>query len=1054
MAQTDRSAQGRSRRAVQFPKTKKMARQPVSIIILAWNAWDSTKACLDSLRPTLGVRDQVIVVDNGSEDETATGLRRYPWLRVVSNPENRGFAGGCNDGAAVATENVLIFLNNDTLLSGKWIDPLVAALEQPDAGAAGPRSNFVSGAQVIEGANYINSAEMKRFARAWSQAHRGQISETNRLVGFCVAVNTQAFNDVGGFDEAYGIGGFEDDDLCQKLIKSGRKLYVCHDSFVHHDGHKTFDANGLNWYTEQESNRSHFLAKHGDVEPGLRNISACLITKDEEENLPSCLASLQGIVDEIVVYDTGSTDRTVELATEAGAVVFDGFWDDDFSRARNAALEHCHGEWIVWVDADETLQADPITLRSLLAGTPAEVDAFSVRIDNLTGVGVGSSFVHHASRIFRRARCEWTGRLHEQVAQRGTHAPIRQRDMPDSVWIRHTGYLDEAMRSRNKAERNLRVAQAEVDDQASWDRGYSLTSLARSLMLAGRPEEGLARAIEGLDVTNNEITRRLAVRTAIDCTLALGRPGEALEWCGRLRAENANPNTANAFESTVRLAMGQWEVALDTLGRVRPGIDDEDGFGVSAGTVGAQRAQALVALNRLSEAVDALLGSLNDAGVLDTHLGSLIDYMHQAGRPLDELARAIPSERVVYFLAQLLQIQPDAADAALEACFNTGVDPKSVLATATTLAPRLGLERAMVWSARLRQAGHAFACPLLAMARTGLDAVPRARAAAITRQLFGDPDADAAFHTACLLAAPVQLEIIRQETAQICPDLLTTLSRVEATARTSRPRGVRLPVSIVIPCFNRIDLTRDCLASLAAHTDPHDYELILVDNGSSDGTDQITFPGPAEFRLIRNEENLGFSRACNQGAAAARHDIILFLNNDTLATPGWLPALVEPFSKSAVGIVGARLLYADGTLQHAGVDVGTGPDGVFHGSHRHRLNPADFPPALEPGPVTAVTGAALAIRKDVFEAVGGYYEGYWNGNEDVDLCLLVQEHRKMVWYQPKSVLFHLESQSGNERFSGYTQNVALLNERWATKLKGRLVSSDQLGHAGAAVSRR
>src|SRR4029453_16586622 len=92
-------------------------------------------------------------------------------------------------------------------------------------------------------------------------------------------------------------------------------------------------------------------------------LSACLIVKDEEDSLGACLASLVGVADEIVVYDTGSTGGTVEVARAAGATVVEGEWHDDFGRARNAALEHCTGTWILHVDADETVAAEPDALR-------------------------------------------------------------------------------------------------------------------------------------------------------------------------------------------------------------------------------------------------------------------------------------------------------------------------------------------------------------------------------------------------------------------------------------------------------------------------------------------------------------------------------------------------------------------------------------------------------------------------------------------------------------------------------------------------------------------
>src|SRR5687767_16035161 len=131
-----------------------MSRTPATIVIPVWNQWELTRACLDSLRPTLGVRDQVVIVDNGSEDGTAAGLRQYSWATVITNEVNRGFAVACNQGAAVATRDVVVFLNNDTLLTGHWLDGLVEPFADDSVGATGPRSNMVSGPQLVEQVDY------------------------------------------------------------------------------------------------------------------------------------------------------------------------------------------------------------------------------------------------------------------------------------------------------------------------------------------------------------------------------------------------------------------------------------------------------------------------------------------------------------------------------------------------------------------------------------------------------------------------------------------------------------------------------------------------------------------------------------------------------------------------------------------------------------------------------------------------------------------------------------------------------------------------------------
>jgi GT2 family glycosyltransferase len=896
-----------------------MRRSPATIVILAWNAWESTQACLDSLSSTLGVRDQVVVVDNGSTDATPRRLGRYPWVQVVTNEENHGFAGGCNDGAAVARNEVLVFLNNDTVLSGRWLDPLVVPFdEDPTVGATGPRSNFVSGPQVAEGASYRrgDTAGMRRFARTWAQDHRAQTSETERLVGFCLAVRRDVFHEIGGFDTAYGIGGYEDDDLCRRIMAIGQRLLITHESFVHHEGHQTFDANGLDWYAEQETNRGRFESRFGlgHSSHDVAKVSACLITKDEEANIATCLASLDGFVDEIVIYDTGSTDATVEMARNLGATVIEGYWNDDFSRARNVALEHCSGEWIAWLDADETLVCEDIpALLALLDHVDPQMDGFSVPIDNLTGVGVGSGFVHSACRLFRRARCEWTGRLHEQIAGRGDHRGIHQEPL-ESARILHTGYLDETMRARNKTERNLRVALAEVDEADGWERGFSLTSLGRAYLTAGRFDEAFERCRQGLDYSDNPITRRLATRTAAEALTALGRLDEALEWIDTLRQISNSPVQADIAEGKVRLTRREFSAALELFDRVGARQFDDDGFEVGRHMFAVQRAEALEGLDRMDEAADVLLEVLVDQGVIDVHLGILVECLLRAQRPLDELAVAIPASKAPDFLAQVLHLSPDRADDVLEACVRQMDDARVVLATAATLARDLPLERALVWSARMREAGYAINCPLLTIATGMASPELRARAAATVVRAFGDDRGRDAFLTAYSDAEPLERETIRAETAALCPELLATVGVDIGSEPDAGADALAAPrVSIVMPCSDRAEATLRCLQSLQSTTDTALYEMILIDNGSTDATVQLARAAGPRFRVVRNEENAGFWAACEQGVALATGDYVLLLDHETIMLARWLEPLVGALDDDAgLGAVHAQLLHPDG----------------------------------------------------------------------------------------------------------------------------------------------
>ena len=243
-------------------------------------------------------------------------------------------------------------------------------------------------------------------------------------------------------------------------------------------------------------------------------------------------------------------------------------------------------------------------------------------------------------------------------------------------------------------------------------------------------------------------------------------------------------------------------------------------------------------------------------------------------------------------------------------------------------------------------------------------------------------------------------------------------------------------VSIVIPVYGQLEYTKQCLRSLYACSSSVDFEVIVVDNGSHDETAAFLAWAQAKYgiRVIRNETNLGFAKACNQGSAVARGPFLLFLNNDTIVCPGWLEPMVEVMSKEPrVGIAGSKLLYPDGRIQHAGVVIADAPAPISP-DHLYRGRRHDFPPANVQKDFQAVTGACLLVRKDLFEQVGGFDEAYVNGAEDVDLCFKVRQKGWRIAYTPKSVLVHFESVSKG-RLNHAWDNWILLNRRWTGLVK-------------------
>lgn len=227
-----------------------------------------------------------------------------------------------------------------------------------------------------------------------------------------------------------------------------------------------------------------------------------------------------------------------------------------------------------------------------------------------------------------------------------------------------------------------------------------------------------------------------------------------------------------------------------------------------------------------------------------------------------------------------------------------------------------------------------------------------------------------------------------------------------------------MKVSIVIPTYNNVHLIENCLESLFKHVTA---EIIVVDNGSRDKSLK-TFSEPVVY--LKLPENTGFAHACNLGAKIAQNEFILFLNNDTIIHNNFVSTMMDAF-RNGVGIVGGKLLYPDTTIQHSGIEIDIDSNGKLQGR-----NTKENMPSRE---VVAVTGALMAIRKNAFFDAGGFDETYWNGNEDVDLCLKMRMDGWKVYYESSIVVTHIESQSGPERWSAVDRNVDRLTEKWIEK---------------------
>lgn len=226
-------------RAQDFELVIRRQQPRASVIVLAWNNLEYTRACLESLESGTDYADwELILVDNASNDGTPDYFREYaatrPHVKLVLNDENLGFAAGNNAGIRASTGEVVVLLNNDTYVTPGWLSGLVGHLRRnPALGIVGPVTNNIGNEARID-VSYGDMQQMRTVTRRWTARHPRMLTASRVVAFFCCAIPRDVIEKVGLLDEAFGQGFFEDDDYCQRIQAIGREVAIADDIFVHH----------------------------------------------------------------------------------------------------------------------------------------------------------------------------------------------------------------------------------------------------------------------------------------------------------------------------------------------------------------------------------------------------------------------------------------------------------------------------------------------------------------------------------------------------------------------------------------------------------------------------------------------------------------------------------------------------------------------------------------------------------------------------------------------------------------------------------------------------
>jgi GT2 family glycosyltransferase len=215
---------------------------------------------------TVGIDFELIFVDNGSKDGTLKYLKNLQLtnnnLQIITNDTNLGFAKANNQGIKVSSGEYILLLNNDVILTPKWLEKMLRCIESDESiGVVGPLTNHAVGQQVVNYPFSKKDVDINKFAVLMEMKYGGVYEQTHRIIGFCMLIKREVIEKVGLLDERFGPGGFEDYDYCLRVNQHGYKIMIAKDVFVYHLGGRGYSKNDLDYNSLRKQNFEIFVDK-------------------------------------------------------------------------------------------------------------------------------------------------------------------------------------------------------------------------------------------------------------------------------------------------------------------------------------------------------------------------------------------------------------------------------------------------------------------------------------------------------------------------------------------------------------------------------------------------------------------------------------------------------------------------------------------------------------------------------------------------------------------------------------------------------------------------
>jgi hypothetical protein len=648
---------------------------PVSVAVLLGDDPDRTEALLDSLRPQLGVRDEVVLVGTDAQ----LRARRQQGRRLVL-AEGTDHWSARAAAVAAATCELVLLVCDDCFVGYRVLDRLSEVLEHNShLQAAAPRAPHVTGAQNVA----IPEAGLhgQREFRTWSrEVAREPLSwlPVSRLDATCIMVRR-------GAAPALQRGVSVRADLA----------VVCGTAYLH-----------LEEFTCARA-----------IDPSGSLLTLAMIVKDEAAHVASAVRSALPVVDDVLVYDTGSTDGTQQAAEAAGARVVQGYWDDDFAAARNRAIEHVMTPWVMFLDGDEELLLDePGELRRFLANT--DCDLLFLASNSLGNRG-GIELECYLGRVHRTDTATWTSPLHEQVV---SVVSGRQEDLLyafyERAWMRHVGYQSDIYAAKGKTERNRDVARSGLERARATGSPRELMTALVNAGRSTRPDQSDVReAVELLEEAwdlRRESTvglAALAAHTAAKHALELRDDGLFERWVSRYQEISGNDVESRLLTADAAARHGDLREALDILEALPEQFRNVFG---RAGKRSSQLRHILTLRLALGLEVGPTIRSIVEHDVPEVELDPMLSA------DAVDLPALLATHRPPQLLKSLCgqAIRHPQGHRFLRALHTAAPDLLAPVAAAASLpVQQMTVDDAVYWSWALRSVGQADKCPLRRLMR-------------------------------------------------------------------------------------------------------------------------------------------------------------------------------------------------------------------------------------------------------------------------------------------------------------------------------------------------